>query len=299
MSNPFLTIVTPTYNRADLVPICFSALCAQTDFDFEWLIVDDGSEDNTEDVVKKFDESKFKIHYIKKENGGKHTALNASHPYINGKYVLILDSDDTLTANAVEQIKAEWTKRELNEEIGVVVFLRGSNSNRTPFCVVEKYDVPVDNMRCKRTCVIGDDCCEVIRSDLFKKYPFPVFSNERFLPEGVLWGRVSSEYKCVYINKVIYLCEYIDGGLTKLGRILRISNPLGGMCNANVYMTKKSSLRTRLKNGLLYTCYSFFAKKRISDTIREAKSKFLTVCCFPFGWLLYRVWKKKYELLRK
>ncbi|MCQ2385773.1 MAG: glycosyltransferase family 2 protein, partial [Clostridia bacterium] len=98
---PSLSIITPTYNRGYLLPVLFHSLEKQTCFDFEWILVDDGSDDDTEAVAKTFFNDLFPFVYIKKENGGKHTALNASHPYVKGKYVLILDSDDYLTEDAV------------------------------------------------------------------------------------------------------------------------------------------------------------------------------------------------------
>lgn len=273
--------------------LCFDSLCAQTDFDFEWLIVDDGSTDNTEEVVNGFLTDKFPVQYVKKQNGGKHTALNAAHPYINGQYVLILDSDDTLTADAVERIKRAWAGKENDPEIGIITFLKGRSINK-PNCVVSDWDTPVDIMRYRRICVHSNDCCEVIRTELFKKYPFPVFPGERFLSEGALWGRVSYDCKCVYINRVIYLCEYLDGGLTKSGRAMRIGNPLGGMYNANVYMAKKNFMKNRIKNGLLYTGYGFFAEKTPCEMAAECQARTLMWLCLPFGWALHLLWKKEY-----
>ena len=105
-----LTIITPTYNRADCLPLCWRSLCAQTVFDFQWLIVDDGSTDDTAAVVRDLQArtDRFSIDYVSKPNGGKHTALNASHPHIRGEYVTVLDSDDTLTPDAVETILEKW-----------------------------------------------------------------------------------------------------------------------------------------------------------------------------------------------
>ena len=86
-----ITIITPTYNREECLKKCWDSLCQQSFTRFQWLIIDDGSNDKTEEVVKGFIEnSKFQIEYHKKKNGGKHTALNYSHPYIKGKYVAIL-----------------------------------------------------------------------------------------------------------------------------------------------------------------------------------------------------------------
>lgn len=288
-----LTILTPAYNRAELLPACFQSLCSQSSFDFEWLIVDDGSTDNTETVVAGFQTEQFPIQYIKKPNGGKHTALNAAHPYIRGRYVLILDSDDTLTTDAVAQAKAAWERWDSAPEVGIVTFLKG-DSIEEPKCTVADWETPVDVMCYPRNCIHSNDCCEVIRTELFLKYPFPVFPGERFLAEGALWGRVSYDCKCVYVNRVIYICEYLDGGLTKAGRAMRIRNPQGGMYHANVYMAKKNSLKKRIKNGLLYTCYGFFAGKNLRKMSAECQAKALMWLCLPFGWLLYRVWKHQY-----
>lgn len=289
----FLTILTPTYNRAALLSTCFQSLCSQTSFDFEWLIVDDGSTDNTEAVVAGFPAEQFPIQYIKKPNGGKHTALNAAHSYIHGRYVLMLDSDDTLTTDAVAQVKDAWERWDSDPEVGIVTLLKG-NSVENPNCIVADWEMPVDVMSYPRNCIHSNDCCEVIRTELFRKYPFPVFPGERFLAEGALWGRVSYDCKCVYVNRVIYICEYLDGGLTKAGRAMRIRNPQGGMYHANVYMAKKNFLKKRIKNGLLYTCYGFFAGKNLRQMSAECQAKALMWLCLPFGWLLYRMWKRQY-----
>lgn len=293
MDNFFLTIITPTYNRANLLLSCFLSLCKQTDFSFEWIIVDDGSTDNTEDVVNEFSTTSFPIKYIKKINGGKHTALNASHSYINGEYVLILDSDDTLTYDAVYSIKNEVEIWSQNSAVGVLTFLR-ANTNSQTFCTVKDYNMPVDLMSYPRNSILGNDCCEVVKADLFKKYPFPVFENEKFLAEGFLWSNISYDSKCVYINKAIYICEYLDGGLTNAGRLLRIKNPMGGMCNAKAYMAAKNPIKVRIKNAVLYVCYGIFAKKSYLDILKETSYKLLTLLCFPLGILIYIIWSKKY-----
>ena len=289
-----LSIVTPTYNRANLLSGCYESLRHQTCKDFEWIIVDDGSRDDTDDVVAAFDDFDFPIVYVKKENGGKHTALNASHPHIRGKYVLILDSDDSLTETAVAAVLEQWGKYEDREEIGVVTFLR-ITPDGTVFADVQDYDTPVDLLTYPRTVNLGNDCCEVIRAELLKKYPFPVFEGERFLSEGVLWSQVAKTHKCVYVNNPIYLCEYLEDGLTRAGRTLRIRNPRGGMLSASFGMEKKNRLRMRIKSGLLYTCYGFFAGMTPVQTVKQCPEKAIACLCLPFGWALYGYWKQKYD----
>ena len=117
-----ITVLTPSYNRANLLPLLFDSLCQQTSFDFEWLIIDDGSRDNTADVVRTFITDKFPIHYYYKENGGKHTAMNFSHPYIKGNLLFIVDSDDVLTPDAIETIQKDWSEYGKNKKIGVLSY---------------------------------------------------------------------------------------------------------------------------------------------------------------------------------
>ncbi|MCR5837108.1 MAG: glycosyltransferase family 2 protein [Lachnospiraceae bacterium] len=292
-----LSIITPTYNRAKLLHRCYDSLVIQSCKEFEWIIVDDGSSDNTEEVIKGFSgaDNSFPIIYIKKKNGGKHTALNEAHKYISGDYVLTLDSDDILTDNAVEIVLKEWVKWENNKQVGIVTFLKGTDSNH-PCAYVPEERTPVDIIKCKRICVSTCDCCEVIRTDLFKQFPFPVFEEEKFMGETVLWYRVSYTHKCVYINEVIYICEYLEDGLTKSGRILRINSPRGGMINSELVMDKRNDLLQRVKNGLLYVCYGFFAGMKPLDIVRNSKKyRLLKVVCLVPGYFLFLRWKKQYS----
>lgn len=293
-NKPYLSIITPTYNRAHLLHRCYESLVNQTDKDFEWIIVDDGSADNTETVVSTFDDALFPITYVRKENGGKHTALNAAHAQIHGRYTLILDSDDYLTESAVAQVRAGWERYADLENIGIVTFLRGTDLT-TPYCSASATDVPVDILRYRRTIHHSSDCCEVIRTELFLKYPFPVFEGERFVAECALWNRVAQTHKCVYINEVIYICEYLAGGLSDSGRSMRIRNPKGGMFTSELRMNPHNYLEQRVKYGLLYVCYGFFAGLTAAKIVSGSKYKALTGICLLPGYLIHRQWKKRYS----
>jgi len=290
---PFLSIVTPTYNRANLLSTCFESLKQQTDFDFEWIIVDDGSTDHTAEIISGFQTELFPIVYVYKENGGKHTALNASFDHIRGEYVLILDSDDYLSADAVATVQAEWKNWKEEYEIAILTFLKGSAKNN-PNCTAPVANTPVDILRYKRNIIHSSDCCEVIRADILKRFPFPVFEGERFLSECALWNRVAKEYKCVYVNQVIYICEYLEGGLTKSGRSLRIRNPKGGMYICNLRMGRNNYFLQRVKYSLLYCCYGFFAGLKPITTLNKTPHKVLAALCILPGWLLYLYWNRKY-----
>ena len=298
MENGFLlSIITPTYNRADLLINCFHSLQRQTSRSFEWIIVDDGSSDKTKEVVASVREQspEMPITYVYKENGGKHTALNASHPYLHGGYVLILDSDDTLVDTAVNDVYEAWLPYMDRPEIGVVVLLKGKTPD-SPIAYVKEENVPVDLLKCKRICSSGSDCCEVLRTELFRRYPLPVFPGEKFISEGVLWKQVNQEHQYVYVNKVIYLCDYLADGLTRSGRAMRVKSPLGGMLNSSLNMDPRNSLKTRLKNGLLYNCYGHFAGMRAKEILDWDKSnRGLKALCLLPGYFQYRIWKRKYK----
>lgn len=295
--SPSLSIITPSYNRGNMLKNCFESLRFQSNYDFEWIVVDDGSMDDTRSVMEYISNEHipFEIHYIWKENGGKHTALNAAHPYIHGKYVLILDSDDTLTSDAVETVLNGWSKYNANADIGIVIFLK-LLSDGTICARGKAEDIVIDVLNQKRICNVASDCCEVIRTELFKKYPFPVFDGERFLAETALWYRAGLDAKCVYINKPIYICEYLEGGLTKSGKKMRIRNCHGGMYTSYLRMNQRCALKERIKAGLLYVCYGCFAKISIAEMLKKAKGcRCWTLMCLIPGTALYFYWKPLYK----
>ena len=234
----------------------------------------------------------MRIQYIYKENGGKHTALNASHPYISGDYVLVLDSDDTLVDTAVEDIYRGWSEHD-EKDIGIVIFLKGDSPNE-PHSFAKQEHIPLDMYHQHTIRLVISDCCDVYRAEPFKQCEYPVFEGERFLSESILWNDMAPHYKIVYINKVIYILKFLDDGLTKSGRSMRICVPRGAMYAASRYMDPNYPTKLRIKNGLLYNCYGFFAKKTLREVRSGTKSKALMWLTRPGGWLLYLIWKKKY-----
>lgn len=295
-----LTILTPAYNRAALLPRLFESLCNQTCYCFQWLIIDDGSSDNTEDVVKTFKSSEFIIEYYRKENGGKHTALNFSHPYIKGEMVCIVDSDDWLLPQAVENIFKRQKEYLPFKNVKLFTFLKGKNPQDT-VCegfpdkpeISNHIDFRINGHR------IGD-CCEILYTDVFKEFPFPEHPGEKFIGEGYLWNNAGFKYDTVYIPEIIYICEYLEGGLTKSGRKIRISSPLGGMDNSNSFFGEKNGRkvndRTLRKEAMLFVCYGKFAGLHIKKILEQAEDKKIVgKYCF-WGYALYRWWKLKYDI---
>ena len=287
-----LSIVTPTYNRAHLLPVLFKSLMWQTSKDFEWIVVDDGSKDNTEEIIASFKETAdFPIIYVKKKNGGKHTALNTSHKYITTEIVLIADSDDWLVKNAVETIISDWQRYRDDKSICGISYLRGSDethslNNRQYRCAEEVSDFITVKVNAKNDC----GSCEIIRTDVLKEFPFPEYKGERFIGESFLWFNAGFKYKTVYINKILYITEFFEDGLTKAGRKLRYDNPKGCMEVANLGTTKGIDIKFRLKQAILYNCYAIKAKMSIKETIIKSKSKFLAILTFLPGVIINLYW---------
>lgn len=292
-----VSVITPSYNRGELLKRCYHSLLEQTCFNFEWIVVDDGSTDDTGKIMEKIssNENPFPVKYLWKKNGGKHTALNASHSLIEGKYVLILDSDDMLTPDAIAAVLDGWKQYADDKSVAIITFLRREKSGNLCAYAKDEYKA-TDILHYKRVRVISSDCCEVIRTELFRKYKFPVFENERFLAETALWYRVGLEGSCIYINKAIYICEYLAGGLSKSGKSMRFKNPLGGMYTSYLRMHPRCFLKERVRAGLLYVVYGHFAGKRIQETLKLAKPYGILVSlCYLPGTGLFYLWKRKYN----
>ena len=293
---PIITVLTPTYNRIDTLPRLIESLCHQTYRDFQWIVIDDGSTDNTEELFKNLKEIElpFDWEYHRKENGGKHTALNFLHPYIKGEIVLILDSDDYLTPDAIETIESEWPEYRNQNDICGMSYFKGLSADTHLGPDNPKDFYISDHIHYRVNMNIKGDHCEVIRTDLLKKYPLPAYVDECFMAESWLWNTVALNYKTVYRNKTIYICEYLENGLTKSGRALRMKSPLGMMDNCRSYLNDEVCLKIQIKEMLLYWVYARCAGYSLAKTLQTSDRLIgMALTALP-GNILYWYWKRKY-----
>lgn len=264
-----VTVLTPTYNRIKYLPRLFASLCRQSCKKFDWLIIDDGSTDGTNKYILSLSKEEFEIQYLYKKNGGKHTALNYASNYIRGTLVVIVDSDDYLIPEAIEYIVKDWEKYKNNSKICGLSYLR-CKVNGQIYSQRAKEDFYIDDdihWRVNHR-IIGDRC-EVLRTDILKKYPFPEFEGEHFMSEGWLWFKVALDYKTVYRNEAIYICEYLEGGLTKSGRVLRMKCPYGMMENCKLYFIPQVRWSVRVKEMILFWVYGFCAGYSVKQIAKE------------------------------
>lgn len=212
-----LSIITPTFNRAYILEKLYKSLCNQTVLDFEWVIVDDGSTDDTQSVIEMWKRNyEFDIHYVFQENGGKHRAVNNGVKFASYEYVYIVDSDDYLLDFAVERIYSWIESIEGLINYAGVSGLRGYNLDQVIGQFPEKVDyIDSTNME-RRKYKLSGDKAEVYKKMLLEKYPFPEFDGEKFLPENAVWNKISLEgYKLRWFGEIIHICNYLDDGLTK------------------------------------------------------------------------------------
>ena len=289
-----ITVLTPTFNRGGRLQSLWESLQKQTVKDFEWFVVDDGSTDGTKDLITQLQEkSDFPIRYIYKSNGGKHTALNVGIHTICSELIFIVDSDDCVTDDAVESILKIHKKYRSQNNICGYAFLRAfpdGKVNGKKFDVDEKIGSYIDVR------VNGDDTgadkAEVFKTHCLKEFPFPEYSNEKFLGEDLVWVRMARKYEMVHINKAIYVGNYLEDGLTNNRRKHNIASPIGCMHRAEEFM--ESDLKTiyRIKGGLQYIVYGRFAGVKVVDLIRKSRHKVLATVCTPGGLFLHSRWSK-------
>ena len=184
MNKEKVSVIIPVYNVENYIHRCLNSVISQTYDNLEIILVDDGSTDDTSLVVKTFKSDKFPIRYYLKENGGKHTALNYSHPYIKGELLFIVDSDDILTPDAINTINKDWARFGQDPKMGILSYtIQCSNGELISEGDIGEYYIDNDiNYRVNKN--IRGDRCEIVRSDVFKKFKFPVFAGERFMGEG-------------------------------------------------------------------------------------------------------------------
>lgn len=250
-----ITVLTPTYNRGQLLYTLYNSLLKQEYTNFEWVIVNDGSTDNTEEIVEKIkSEEKIDIKYIKKNNGGKPSAHNAGIVKAESDITIICDDDDYLQENALNNIVDYWNKYS-NDRIGGLIGYRG-----------DKYGNPLKNRRFPEMRVgsLSDifpnndffDTTQIYRTALLKKYLFPITAGEKFVPEVWLWKLLDKKYQLIFVHKVLEICEYREDGLTQTGGQNMWNNPMG----YSYYFEQRYMEERRLKKIKYYGVYKALRK---------------------------------------
>lgn len=288
---PILTIFTPAYNRAHTLGRTYASLCRQTSQDFEWLIVDDGSSDNTKQLVDGWiQENKISIRYIYQQNQGMHGAHNTAYRNIHTELNTCIDSDDYMPDDAVENIVSFWKEHGSDKYAGIIGLdkAEGGSIIGTSF--------PAN---LKETTLYGyyaqggkGDKKMVYRTDVINQYPeYPIFEGERYVSLGYKYQLIDQDYKLLTLNKPLVIVEYQQDGSSMNMYKQYWNNPKGFAFIRKMDMKLVPSWKRKFEACIHYVSSSIRSKNK--RFIQESPLPFLTILAILPGILLYEVTKYK------
>lgn len=296
-----LTVFTTTFNRAYSLPDLYHSLCRQTSKDFLWLIIDDGSTDETRNIVQQWiTEAVIDIEYLFKKNGGMHTGHNLAYDNIKTELNVCVDSDDQLTDNAVELINSFWEKNKKNRYAGILgldIYKDGRlvSSKKFPENVkAGKYS----ELKGKYNLV--GDIKFVYRTSVIKKFmPYPAFAGENFTPLGYKYLLVDYDYDMLFLNEPLCIVDYRQDGNSHNLIKQYFKNPKGFLEERKIRMTKSYTFKERFTNAIHFNASQIILKRY--SFITESTNKVMTLIALPFGVLyyFYLKYKLKYDRTRK
>lgn len=288
----FLTIFTPAYNRAHTLPRTYESLLAQDCKDFVWLVIDDGSQDNTAELIHGWQaqENGFEIQYIYKENGGMHTAHNTAYEHITTELNTCIDSDDKLAPGAVSKIKTAWEGVRNKGYAGLIALDADFTGN-----IIGK-GFPAD---LKETTLGGyyasggaGDKKLIYRTDVINSVPpYPVFDGEKYVGLVYKYTLIDQQYKLSVLDEVVCEVEYQADGSTGTMWRQYLNNPRGFAFLRKTAMQYPTSTKRLILDCIHYCSSSQISKNK--EYIKESPRKLLTVLCTPAGWVLTAYIKKK------
>lgn len=288
-----VTVFTPTYNRAYRIRALYESLQNQTCKDFEWLIVDDGSSDNTEELAQAWlQEESFSVRYIGQQNGGKHRAVNRGVKEAKGELFFIVDSDDELTPDCIELIQKHAREIDGDPSVGGVVGMKiYKNGKRVGG------EASFNTLKCSRfefryKYKLNGDLAEVYKTSIMQEFPFPEYDGEKFCPEACVWVEIAKKYDLYFFNKGIYVCEYLEDGLTSHIDQIRIKSPLASSQTYVVEYNAPVPLTIKIRDAINFWRFRFHCHNR-KTSIKIA------YWALPLGWLFYKKDCRKYPYICK
>lgn len=288
-----LTIFTPSYNRAHTLVRTYESLCAQSCKDFIWLIVDDGSTDNTTILVKEWQkkDNGFEIQYIYKKNGGMHTAHNTAYENIHTELNVCIDSDDALAEGAVKKILKKWDRVKEKGYAGIIGLDADLNTGKI---IGKEFPQELVETTLSEYYAAGGsgDKKQVYRTEIIKKYPeYPVFEGEKYISLSYKYLLIDQDYKLAVLNDVLCNVEYQDDGSSNTMYRQYLKNPKGFAFWRTIRMKYDISYKRLIMDCIHYCSSSMIAKN--PKYIVESPKKVLTVLCTPLGILLSLYIKRK------
>jgi glycosyltransferase involved in cell wall biosynthesis len=286
------TVCTATRDRAHILPDAYECLRAQTCRSFEWIVVDDGSRDSTGELVRGWQqEADFPIRLIRHEGKGKHVALNAGVSIARGELFAILDSDDVCAAQTLERFWYHWRtmSNEQQARFSTITGLCRSPDGRILGGRFASDVLDVEDFATQFRLRQVADRWGVNRTELLRRYPFPTYPNETFLPEALVWNRLSASYAARFVNEVFLTARYQRGGLSASSVKLRATNPRGTRQYYLELAAYRVPLGLRMKACVNYSRFSAHARLSPVRAIRESQALLLTALAAPAGQIMAAV----------
>ena len=290
-----ITVFTPTYNRKDSLLLGYRSLLRQTNKNFIWLIIDDGSTDHTDELVKEWQNNKndFNIKYYYKSNGGLHTAYNKAIELIDTELLVCIDSDDYMPDNAIEIILNYWNIYGSTNYAGIIGLDYYTNGKSIGGDLPNVHSLYLMDLECKFQ--YHGDTKMVIRTDLLKSVaPQPTYNNEKNFNPIYLILQVGELHPFLILNKNLCFVEYhLEGMSSNIFKQYKNSpNSFAALRKLNLTL-QRTTFKFRLKQHIHYVSSCILAKQK--NILKESPNKLFTIMVFPLGILLYLyiIWKAK------
>lgn len=276
------TVFTPTYNRAYRIEALYESLKNQTFKDFEWLIVDDGSSDDTRELITKWlYESSLCIRYFYKENGGKCRAMNVGIDEAKGDLFFVVDSDDVLPANALERINYYYEQVKNDDTFGGVCGLKCyADGQPTDGHLPEKI---VDWLYVNRN--YKGDTAVVFKTKVVQQYKFPDYKGEKYCAPGFVYNKIGSKYKLRFFDENVYECEYLPDGLSAASVRLRYKSPTYATHLYLDMIKMPISIKRKVKSGINFWRFFFLMKSHKAEFASILPIGFYTL--LPIGVIMH------------
>ncbi|AXT59934.1 glycosyltransferase family 2 protein [Aquimarina sp. AD10] len=278
-----LTVFTPTYNRAYCLHKCYESLVQQSNQDFLWLIIDDGSGDNTKELVESWiKDNKIAIQYHYQENLGMHGGHNAAYRLIETPLNVCIDSDDSIAEGAVQKILDSWQLIKDEPKFAGLVALDEDQDGKLIGTKIPEHIKETTLYDLYNTHGVLGDKKLVYKTEVVKQYPaYPIFKGERFVPLGYLYQLIDQDYKLLPLNEVLCVVEYMtDGSSMNMLKQYR-RHPRGFAFSRKSRMKLAKNFKDKFKNAIHYVSSSMFIKN--GSFFKESPKKFITFLAIPFG----------------
>ena len=288
MNKPLITVFTPTYNRRNCIHRCYQSLCAQKSFNFEWLIIDDGSSDNTKDLVEKWqkEQGNFSIRYYWKKNGGLHSAYNKGIELANTELFVCIDSDDWMPEDAIQKIEKIWNRIEKLGYVGIM----GIDCYEDGRCVGDFFPDSIHEMYLYEKMTyyrLNGDKKMIHRTDLLQKVaPMPTFLGEKNFNPSYLMYQLDQYGKLYVTNECFCIVNYQPDGMSSNIYKQYRNSPNSFAETRKLYLSfPKTSIVFKYRQYIHYISSCMLAKKMLRG-IKEASCKSLAVLAIIPGCLL-------------